>query len=246
MISTTRLSDLFVEVADTLVDKFDLVEFLHHVTVNAVEISSAAAAGIMLADHDDSLRFMAASNENARLLEVFQLQHAEGPCLDAYRSGQEVADVVLDQSLQRWPSFAPRAVELGFTRAHCMPLRLRERVIGAINVFRDDGRFLDHEERRLVRAIADVATIALMQERALRRAEELTEQLQFALNSRITIEQAKGAVARARHVEVDEAFALLREHARAHRIKLTDLAGAVLQDDRLIDLLDGLPGRSSR
>ena len=126
--------------------------------------------------------------------------------------------------------FAPRALELGFTTAHCFPLRLRDHVIGAMNVFRTDDRFLEPEERRVVRALTDVATIALMQERTIRRAEELTEQLQFALNSRIVIEQAKGAVARSLGIGVDEAFEILRGYARQHRIGLTILARAVVED----------------
>ena len=112
MISSSRLSDLFVEVADTLVDEFDLVDFLHHVTSSAAEITSSTAVGLMLADHDDTLRFMAASSEDARLLELFQIQNAEGPCLDAHRTGEEVADVMIASAAERWPVFAPRAAEL--------------------------------------------------------------------------------------------------------------------------------------
>ena len=234
MISTSRLSDLFVEVADTLVEEFDLMDFLHHVTSNAAEITDSGAVGLMLADHDGHLGFMASSTEDARLLELFQVQHEEGPCVDAHRSGEEVADIQIAEALDRWPVFAPRALELGFTTAHCFPLRLRDQVIGAMNVFRNDDRFLGADERRIVRALADVATIALMQERTIRRAEELTEQLQFALNSRIVIEQAKGAVARSLEIGVDEAFVLLRGYARRHRIGLTILSRGVVEDRKIL------------
>ena len=236
MISSTRLADVFVKVADTLVDDFDLVDFLHTVAVDAAEVTGAAAVGVMLADHE-GLSPMAFSNEDARLLELFQVQHAEGPCLDCYSSGEEVADVEMASSASRWPAFAPRAIELGFTTTHCFPLRLRDQVIGAMNVFRVQEAFLSEDERRVARALADVATIALMQERGLRRAEELTEQLQFALNSRIVIEQAKGAVARTFDVDVDEAFNILRRYARRHRVKLTDLARDVLHDRRAMSAL---------
>jgi GAF domain-containing protein len=229
MISSTRLADVFVEMADTLVDDFDLVDFLHTVAVDAAEVTGATAVGVMLADHE-GLSPMAFSNEDARLLELFQVQHAEGPCLDCYSSGEEVADVEIAASTVRWPAFAPRAVELGFSTTHCFPLKLRDQVIGAMNVFRVQASFLAEDERRIARALADVATIALMQERGLRRAEELTEQLQFALNSRIVIEQAKGAVARTFDVDVDEAFNILRRFARSHQVKLTDLARDVLHD----------------
>jgi GAF domain-containing protein len=230
MISTGRLSDLFVEVADTLVDEFDLVDFLHNVTTSAAEISENSAVGLLLADSDGTLRHVASSTEDARLLELFQLQHAEGPCLDAYRSGEEIRDVDFADAGARWPVFVDRARQLGFTAAHCFPLRLRDEVIGALNVFRTDQRFLASDERQVVRALADVATIALMQERAVRRAEELTEQLQYALNSRIVIEQAKGAVARTLGIGVDEAFDVMRRHARARRLRLTDVARSVVVD----------------
>ena len=236
MISSTRLADVFVEVVDTLVDEFDLVDFLHAVAVHTAEVTTAAAVGVMLADHA-GLRPMASSNEDARLLELFQVQHAEGPCLDCFSTGEEVADVEIAASTARWPAFAPKAIELGFTTTHCFPLRLRDQVIGAMNVFRVQEEFLAEDERRIARALADVATIGLMQERGLRRAEELTEQLQFALNSRIVIEQAKGAVARTFDVDVDEAFNLLRGYARHHRVKLTDLARDVLDDKQAMTAL---------
>jgi GAF domain-containing protein len=240
MISSTRLSDLFVEVADTLVDEFDLVDFLHTVSVHAAEVTNSSAVGVMLADRD-GLRPMAASSEDARLLELFQAQHAEGPCLECHRTGREVSDIRLDESRDRWPVFAPQALELGFTTAHCFPLRLRSEVIGALNVFRIQDTFLGADERRVARALADIATIGLMQERAIRRAEELTEQLQFALNSRVLIEQAKGAVARSLGVPVDEAFAVLRAHARRNHLRLTDLARAVVDDRETMALLTAEP-----
>ncbi|HEY2877158.1 GAF and ANTAR domain-containing protein [Nocardioides sp.] len=237
MISTSRLSDLFVEVADTLVDDFDLIDFLHHVATNAAEITSSTAVGLMLDDHAGNLRFMAASSEDARLLELFQLQNSEGPCLDAHDTGEEVADIVIEESMERWPVFTPRAIELGLRSAHCFPLRLRDQVIGAMNTFRADASPMSQEERRVARALADLATIGLMQERALRRAEELTEQLQFALNSRIVIEQAKGAVARTLEIGVDDAFGVLRAYARQHRLRLTDVARNVVADRAALQAL---------
>jgi len=234
MISSTRLSDLFVDLADTLVDEFDLLDFLHTVSGHAAEVTGGSAVGVMLADRD-GLHPMASSSENARILELFQVQHAEGPCLECHRTGREVGDIQLAGSADRWPVFVSKAIELGYRTSHCFPLRLRDEVIGALNVFRTDDDFLAEEERRVVRALADVATIALMQERAIRRAEELTEQLQFALNSRIVIEQAKGAVARTLDVPVDEAFAILRAHARRHRMRLTELARGVVNDQSVME-----------
>src|SRR3954465_6504989 len=230
MISTGRVSDLFVEVADTLVDEFDLADFLHTVVMHVSEVTGSAAAGLLLADHAGELTPMAAPSEEAALLSLFEVQRIEGPSLDSYRTGEEVPDIDVDAATTRWPEFARRAADLGFRTAHCFPLSLRGQVIGALTVLGDQPGALRAEERRVARALTDLATIGLMQERALRRAEQLTEQLQFALNSRVVIEQAKGALARTLDCGVDTAFLALRDHARRHRMKLTDLARLVLED----------------
>ncbi len=229
MVSTERLADVFVEVADTLVDDFDVIDFLHHLADHAVDVSGASSAGLMLADQkDDSLHFMAASSESARFLELFQLQHSEGPCLDCFRSREPVITSDLGQETRRWPDFAPRAVEAGVRSVHAFPMRLRDRVIGALNVFGAEPLPLSSTDIKVVQAMADVATIAILQERAIASAETLTEQLQGALNSRIVIEQAKGVVSRGHDVSVDEAFEALRTHARKHHLRLVDLAHDVV------------------
>jgi GAF domain-containing protein len=225
MVSTERLADVFVDVADTLVDEFDLIDFLHHLADHAVDVSGASSAGLVLADQkDDSLHFMAASSASARSLELFQLQHAEGPCLDCYRSREAIITTDLAQETQRWPDFAPRAVEAGVRSVHAFPMRLRDRVIGALNVFGDEPLPLDATDIKIVQAMTDVATIAILQERAIASAELLTEQLQGALNSRIVIEQAKGVVSRDHDVSVEAAFEALRRHARNNHVRLVDMA----------------------
>jgi len=228
MISTERLTDLFVEVADTLVADFDLVEFLHNLADHAADISGADAVGLMLADHRGNLRFMGASNEQGEMLELFQLQNSEGPCLDCYLSGQPVVNADLTSARERWPLFAPAAEQAGFGSVHAFPMRLRDDTIGALNLFGSahDG-FADHEVR-VVQALADVATIALLQARSIARADALTEQLQGALNSRILVEQAKGALAQQEHLTPDQAFDLMRTTARSSRRRLVDVAGDVL------------------
>jgi GAF domain-containing protein len=164
---------------------------------------------------------MGASDESARLLELFQIQHEEGPCLDCYRSGRPVTVADLTSEPSRWPAFTERALASGVRSVHAFPMRLRDQVIGALNVFGAEPRPLDPEEARVVQALADLATIAIIQERLIRQAELLTEQLQFALNSRVVIEQAKGAIARSLGVSVEEAFDLMRGHARRERVGLT-------------------------
>ena len=234
-VSAERLAAIFVEVADTLVDDFDLIEFLHTLTDRATDLVGAAAAGLALADQRGRLAFMAGSDENVKLVELFQLQTRQGPCLEAFESGQPVINVNLRAATARWPHFAPRATAAGFQSVHAFPLRLRSEVIGALNVFGDtEGGDFTGADVPIMQALADVAAIGLLQERAIRRGEVLTEQLQGALNSRIAIEQAKGVVAQAAGTTVDEAFTVIRGYARRHNRKLTDVAHALVTDSAIL------------
>lgn len=230
MISTEKLTDVFVEVADTLVADFDLVDFLHNLTERAATICDALAAGILIADQHGDLQYMAASNEQAQLVELFQIQSSEGPCYDCFHTRQQVINSDLSAATDRWPAFAPRAIQAGFSSVHAIPMRLRNEIIGTLNIFGSDTGHFDEADVRIVQALADVATIAILQERSVQRAETLTEQLQGALNSRVTIEQAKGALSKLRNVDTDKAFNLLRDHARSHEQRLVDVAIAVLTD----------------
>jgi signal transduction protein with GAF and PtsI domain len=230
VVSSERLADVFVEFADTLIDDYDVIEFLLMVTNRTAELVGASDVGLLLADQRGRLQFMAASNEDVKRLELFQLQVNEGPCRDAFQSGEPVVNADLQEASGRWPHFAPRAVEEGYRSAHAFPLRLRQDVIGAIGVFGTDVRSLTDAEIHVAQALGHVATIGLLQERAIRRGEVLAEQLQSALNSRIVIEQAKGAIAQFRNVSVDDAFALLRDHARRTNKRLGDVAHAALAD----------------
>jgi GAF domain-containing protein len=230
-VSAQRLVRVFVEVADTLVDEFDLIDFLHMLTARTATLVDAAAAGLLLADQRGQLEFLAASDETTKLLELFQVQTSEGPCLDAFHTATPVVNADLADAASRWPRFAPRATAAGFHSVHAFPLRLRSQVIGALNVFgREPGPSLAAADVPIVQALADVAAIGLLQERAIRRGELLTEQLQGALNSRIIIEQAKGAIAQARGVNVDEAFTLIRTYARAHSRRLSDIAHTIVTE----------------
>jgi GAF domain-containing protein len=219
---------MMVEIADTLVDDFDLMGFLYTLTLRTAELLDASEVGLMISGADGDLQFVAASREVAETLELFQHQVHEGPCLDAFRTGTAVTNVELASALDRWPEFAPRAIAAGFAVVHAFPMRLREQVIGALNVFTAADRLLPAHELTVVRGLADVATISLLQERALRRATLLTEQLQVALSSRVLIEQAKGALAQIHGTDVEAAFQLLRSYARRHHHRLTDLAQGCL------------------
>jgi transcriptional regulator with GAF, ATPase, and Fis domain len=221
---TELLSDTFVDLADTMVADFDVIDFLHMLTDRSTRLLSASAAGVLLADPRGQLRVAAASSEAAGLVELFQIQSDQGPCLDCFRTGQPVTAAGLARPEQRWPRFAVAASQAGFGAVHALPMRLRDQVIGALNLFSTDTGPLGVAELRIGQALADVATIGLLQERNVRRAETLAEQLQAALNSRVVIEQAKGRLAERLGLDMDQAFALLREHARNTNQRLTDVA----------------------
>ena len=230
MIAVENLVEVFVEFADTLVDDFDVIEFLEMVTTRTADMSHAASAGLLLVDPHGQLQFMAASRESVKLLELFQIQNQEGACMDCFRGGAPVVNTDLTRAEARWPLFAPRAVAAGFRSVHAFPLRHRKTVIGALNLFSTDTGQLEPVDVRIIQALADIATIGLLQERTIHDGEILTEQLQGALNSRITVEQAKGALATTHGIDVDAAFELMRGYARRNHHRLGDVARAVLTD----------------
>jgi hypothetical protein len=186
-----------------------------------------AAAGIVLADQGGSLRPVAASDERARLLELFEVQNDEGPCRDCYQLGAAVVNIDLDGAGERWPQFAPQAIARGFRAANALPLRLRSQVIGSLNLFHADASGLDSAELRTAQGLADAATIGILQQRSIHRGEMVAGQLQAALTSRIIIEQAKGVLAEWLRISTDDAFEVLRGAARSRNRLLSDLAREV-------------------
>jgi GAF domain-containing protein len=240
------LSETFVELADTMVADFDVIDFLHVLTDRSVELLGASAAGLLLADPRGELRVVAASSERARLLELFQIQHDQGPCLDCFHAGEPVAVTDLSAAAGRWPRFAPAAQQAGFAAVQALPMRLRTQIIGALNLFRATAGPFGEEETRIGQALADVATISLLHERSLRRSETLNEQLQTALNSRVTIEQAKGKLAERLHIDLDHAFELLRGYARSRNRRLSEMARAFVDDSEQLPDLTAAPLPSPR
>jgi GAF domain-containing protein len=237
-VSADRLAQVFVEVADTLVDEFDLIEFLQMLADRVAGLTADTTVGILLADPKGRLHFMAASDESAKLLELLQLQEQDGPCIGAFRTGRPVVNTDLNAAAaaRSWPQFAQPATGIGFRAVHAFPLRLRDEIIGAMGLFGRSAGNLDDGDVRIVQALADVAAISLLQERTISRAEVLTEQLQSALNSRIVIEQAKGAVAQTYQIDVDAAFQMIRSYARRNNRRLGEIAYLVVTD------LPSLPG----
>jgi hypothetical protein len=227
-----------VELADSLVDDFDVVELLSLLADRCVEVLGVSAAGVMLAAPEGDLRVVASSSEAMRVVELFELQSDEGPCLDCWRSGEAV---LLDEDLAvvggRWPRFAPVAVEAGFRSAHALPMRLRGTVIGALNLFGPNEGALSAEDVVAGQALAAVATIAILQQRVATESRVLIDQLNTALTSRVVIEQAKGVLAERRGLDMAAAFELLRSHARSTNRRLGELARDVVEGHAIEEAL---------
>jgi GAF domain-containing protein len=234
------LARTLVELADTLVEDFDVVELLTMLADRCVEVLDVSAAGLMLVAPEGDLRVMASSSEAMRVVELFELQAEEGPCLDCYRSGQPVVNQALDVVDRRWPQFASVALEAGFHSVHALPMRLRGLVIGALNLFRVAPGGMEDTDVVTAQAFADVATIAILQHRAILEAQVINEQLNHALNSRIVIEQAKGVLAERAGLDMEQAFSRLRNHARRHNLRLVDVAHDVIDGTLAVTALDRL------
>lgn len=227
----TREADVvrsLVEMADTLVDDYDVVDVLTGLTDRCVSLLDVSAAGVMLASPSGSLGLVASSSEAMRLLELFELQAQEGPCLDAFRSGEQVDQQSLGAGTGRWPRFATAAVHAGFRSAVALPLRLREVTLGVLNLLSADEAPIWDADLIVARAFADLAALSILQHRASDEARRLNEQLSAALTSRIVIEQAKGVISERAAVDLAEAFARLRAYARNSNRRLTDVAQAAV------------------
>jgi len=223
-VNAEKLARAFVDLAETLVDDFDVHDLLHVLARNCTDLLSVAAAGLLFAD-DGVLRVAVSSSESARLLELFQLQNDEGPCLDAYRTGQPVAVENVPAMESRWPRFAAAASAQGFVSVVALPMRMRGETVGTLNLFGDEtSAGINEEGLQVAQALADVSTITILQDQLARHHELLAEQLQYALDSRVVIEQAKGVLAAEFGVGMDEAFQMLRARARDSRTRLAEVA----------------------
>jgi GAF domain-containing protein len=223
----TREADVvrsLVEMADTLVDDYDVIDLLTGLSDRCVSLLGVSAAGVMLASPAGSLELAASSSEAMRLLELFELQEEEGPCLDAFRTGDPVEHVTLEAGTGRWPLFAAAALGVGFRSAVALPLRLRELTLGALNLLSVTRTPMEEADVIVARAFADLATLSIAQHRASAEAQRLNEQLSAALTSRVVIEQAKGVLAERAGIDLAEAFSRLRGYARNNNRRLTEVA----------------------
>ena len=238
----TREADVvrsLVEMADTLVDDYDVVDLLTGLAGRCVNLLGVSAAGVMLASPEGTLGLVASSSEAMRLLELFELQAQEGPCLDAFRTGERVEHENLQAGSGRWPSFSTAALAVGFHSAFALPLRLRDVTIGALNLLGVTQTPMDEADVIVARAFADLATLSIVQHRATIEAQRLNEQLSGALTSRVVIEQAKGVISERARVDLAEAFTRLRGYARNGNLHLTDVAKAAV--DGTLDPLAWAP-----
>ncbi len=227
----TRESEVvrsLVEMADTLVDDYDLIDLLTGLADRCVNLLAVSAAGVMLASPAGSLGLAASSSEAMRLLELFELQSQEGPCLDAFRTGEPTGHEDLQSRPGRWPSFSAAALAAGFRSASALPMRLRDVTIGALNLLSVSQTPMEEADVIVARAFADLATLSVIQHRASMQAHRLNEQLSAALTSRVVIEQAKGVISERAGVTLAEAFSRLRAYARIRNLRLTDVAQAAV------------------
>lgn len=224
----TLLAETMVTLADNLVTDFDVIELLTVLADRCVTVLGVSAAGLMLVGPDGTLRVVASSSEQMRLLELFELQTDQGPCLESFQTGDAVTQHDLTTATDRWPKFAPEAIASGFRSVYAVPMRLRNNVIGALNLFQTDAEGIDDEVLQAARAFANIATITILQYRAALESDQLTDQLKTALNTRIVIEQAKGIISERQGVDMERAFGAIRNYARKNNRLLSDVAAAVV------------------
>ena len=226
-----RILEVFATLADTLVDDYDVVEMLQMLVESCQDLLDVEAAGLLLADHEGELEVIASTDEESRLVETIQLSAEAGPCIDSFRTASVVSVPDIASAPARWDRFKAAALEAGFASSYAVPMRLRNATIGSLNLLRTHPGELNQPDLRAAQALADVATIGILHERSLRASDVAREQLQFALNSRVTIEQAKGVLAHTHAVTTDQAFQRLRDFARSNQLPLGLVAERVVRGE---------------
>jgi hypothetical protein len=236
------LSRTFVELADTLVESYDQIDFLHRLADRCVSLLGVAEAGVVLVGSEGQLRPLASSSERMHLIELLEVQSQDGPCLDCWRTGEAIRENRLAESQMRWPVFGPAALAAGFLSVYAVPMRLREERLGALNLFANQAYGLIQPDEAIAQAMADVATIGILHQRFIHRRQEVSEQLEEAFNARIALEQAKGVLAEAMRIDLDEAFSLLRGYARDHKLLLSQVARQVISRDLEVETIRASSG----
>jgi hypothetical protein len=226
--SAGELVRALLHVAETLVEDYGIVDFAQRLSNECVRVMDVDAVGVMLAAPRGDLRLLGASNESARALELYELQIDHGPCVEAYRSGSVVHVRDLASKTTEWRDFARRALESGYRSVSAIPMTVRTKRVGALNLFGRDSRAFSGHDAEVAQAFADFASMGILMARSVHEQQVLAEQLQHALTSRVVIEQAKGVLAERLNTSVDEAFTKIRQHARTHRRHLSAVARDVV------------------
>lgn len=241
-----KLAATFVELADTLVDDYDLNEFLQRLTSRCAELVGASAVGVLLTDLRGSLQLAAASTQDMHALELFEMQQQEGPCYEAFQSGEQVVEEDIRGAEARWPRFTPQAMDRGYRSVHAFPLRVRDQTLGALNVFFDHSGPFTGANILALQALADIAAIGILQQRNVQESSDLAGHLQLALDSRVVIERAVGVLVERRGMGTQEAFESLRSHARNTNQRLRVVAQALVDGAVPADAVpaDAVPGQA--
>jgi GAF domain-containing protein len=221
-----RISAAFVSVADTLTTEYDMVDLLHTLVSECAGILGMEAGGLMLVDGNGDLQLMTSTSEAADLVEVMQLAAAAGPCIDCFRTGVAVSVREISES-QQWPKFRTTAMEQGFHSVLATPMKLRGKILGTMNLFGITAGEVTPRDAAVAQALADVATIGILQERVIQEGHLIEGQLHRALDSRILIEQAKGVIANELSLSMDDAFNLLRKYARDRNLTISSVSEQV-------------------
>jgi transcriptional regulator with GAF, ATPase, and Fis domain len=228
-----QLLQVFVKLADTLVADFDIVELLQMLVETCQSTFDVTAAAILLDSGEDGLDLVASTSEESRTVELMVLGSEEGPCLEAFHDGRAITVPNLREG-DGWSRFRTVAIENGFSAVHALPMRLRDESIGALTLFESRGDVMGEADVEAAQALADVATIGILQERAIRENQTVRRQLQTALDSRVIIEQAKGVVAYTHEEGMDEAFRRIRAYARDTRRALTEVSRAIVAREIIV------------
>lgn len=223
-----RLVETFVGVADSLVAGYDIVDLLQTLVDESADIFDASAAGILLVAPDGGLEVVVSTDESSDFLGIVQAKSGDGPCVEAITTGRAVSIEDLEHVDGHWQFFADAALRAGYRSIHAVPMRLRDATIGSLNLFRASTGRLDDADIVAAQALADVATISILQERALRESDLARQQLQRALDSRVVIEQAKGVLAQRHGVDMGAAFDMIRRHARSTQRRLGETAEEIV------------------
>jgi transcriptional regulator with GAF, ATPase, and Fis domain len=218
----------FVTLADSLVAPYDIIDLLQTLVDRTTELFDASASGIILGPDDQHLEIIVSTSETSRIVGLMQLRAGEGPCVEAVTTGQVVSVANTAEIHDRWPTFAAAAEGSGYLSVHAIPLRLRGETIGSLNLFRDREGALNDSDAVAAQALADVATISVLQERTIRDGTIIREQLQRALDSRVVIEQAKGVIAHTHGLDMDEAYRLIRHHSRSAQTAMSAVAVGII------------------